>query len=60
MYRIAVNQCYDEMRRARRRRVPDFSELNLDEAEHIENLIKQDTFRETSAEERKDLQGPAL
>jgi RNA polymerase sigma-70 factor (ECF subfamily) len=55
MYRIAVNQCYDEMRRNRRRRSLTFSELNLDEAENIENLIKQDAVQETSAEERKDL-----
>ena len=55
VYRIAVNQCYDEMRRMRRRRSITFSELNLQESENIENLLKQEAVPETSDEERKEL-----
>ncbi len=55
VYRIAINQCYDELRRTRRRRSITFSELNLEETENIENLLKQDEVQETSAEERKEL-----
>jgi RNA polymerase sigma-70 factor (ECF subfamily) len=55
VYRIAINQCYDELRRARRRRSITFSELNLEETENIENLLKQEAVQETSAEERKEL-----
>ncbi len=56
LYRITINQCYDELRRARRRRALTFSELNLDEAEHIENLIRYDEVQEASPEESKELQ----
>ena len=42
LYRIAINQCYDELRRIRRRRVHSFSELSIEEAAHIEKLISQD------------------
>jgi RNA polymerase sigma-70 factor, ECF subfamily len=55
VYRIAVNQCYDEMRRARRHRSITFTELNLQEAENIENLLKQEQVQETPVEERKEL-----
>ncbi len=53
IYRIAVNQCYDELRRTRRRRSLTFSELNLQEAETIENLIKQDPIEIPDHEDRK-------
>jgi RNA polymerase sigma-70 factor (ECF subfamily) len=55
VYRIAVNQCYDEMRRARRHRFITFSDLNLQETENIENLLKHEEVQETPAEERKEL-----
>jgi RNA polymerase sigma-70 factor (ECF subfamily) len=42
LYRIAINQCYDELRRLRRRRVHSFSELSIEDAAHIEKLISQD------------------
>jgi len=42
LYRIAINQCYDELRRIRRRRVHSFSELSIEETAHIEKLISQD------------------
>lgn len=54
VYRIAVNQCYDEMRRARRRRSITFSELNLQESENIENLLKQEAVQTTPVEESKE------
>jgi DNA-directed RNA polymerase specialized sigma24 family protein len=41
LYRIAVNQCYDELRRIRRQRTHTFTELNLDETGSIENLLRQ-------------------
>jgi RNA polymerase sigma-70 factor (ECF subfamily) len=56
IYRIAVNQCYDEMRRARRRSLT-FSELNLQDSENIENLIRQEEIPQTPAEEREELHG---
>ena len=42
LYRIAINQCYDELRRIRRRRVHSFSELSIEDAARIEKLISQD------------------
>jgi len=42
LYRIAINQCYDELRRIRRRRVHSFSELSIEDAAYIEKLISQD------------------
>ena len=42
LYRIAINQCYDELRRIRRRRVHSFSELSIEDADRIEKLISQD------------------
>jgi len=38
LYRIAINQCYDELRRARRRRLLTFSELSLEDADAIAAL----------------------
>lgn len=55
LYRIAVNQCYDELRRARRRRVLTFSELNLEAVESIENLMHQTKISAPSPESRREL-----
>jgi RNA polymerase sigma-70 factor, ECF subfamily len=55
VYRIAVNQCYDELRRSRRRHLITFSELNLQESENIENLLKQEEAAEPDPEDRKKL-----
>lgn len=41
LYRIAINQCYDELRRIRRQKTHTFSELSLEETSSIENLISQ-------------------
>ncbi|MDR1727916.1 MAG: sigma-70 family RNA polymerase sigma factor [Acidobacteriota bacterium] len=41
LYRIAINQCYDELRRIKRQRIHSFSELSIEEADHIEKLINQ-------------------
>ena len=55
VYRIAVNQCYDELRRARRRRSLAFSELNLQDSESIERLIRQEDLTEVPVEERQEM-----
>jgi RNA polymerase sigma-70 factor (ECF subfamily) len=55
LYRIAINQCYDELRRARRRKVHTFTELSLDETESIEKLINQHEAPAESVEDRQEL-----
>ncbi len=55
VYRIAINQCYDELRRVRRRRSISFSELNLEETENIENLLQREGGKEPAEDDRKDL-----
>jgi len=39
LYRIAINQCYDELRHIKRRKTYTFSELNLEDAASIEKVI---------------------
>lgn len=56
LYRIAVNQCYDELRRQRRRRVHTFTELSLDDAERIEKLMSQHEIAPQSQDEQRELQ----
>jgi RNA polymerase sigma-70 factor (ECF subfamily) len=55
LYRIAVNQCYDELRRQRRRKSLTFSELNVEDIRSIENLLRNDEPPEHAAEDRRDL-----
>lgn len=55
LYRIAINQCYDELRRTRRRKVHTFTELSLEETESIEKLINQHEVPPESQEDRKEL-----
>jgi len=55
LYRIAVNQCYDELRRARRRKVHTFTELNLEEIDSIEKLMNKDEIAPGDGEERQEL-----
>jgi RNA polymerase sigma-70 factor (ECF subfamily) len=55
LYRIAINQCYDELRRARRRKVHTFTELSLEETESIEKLINQRELVPETPEDRRDL-----
>ncbi len=40
--RIAVNQCYDELRKARRRRTLTFTELNLQDSRIVEDLLREE------------------
>ena len=55
LYRIAVNQCYDELRRMRRLKVRTFSELSMEETNSIENLISQPETSLASDEERRGM-----
>jgi RNA polymerase sigma-70 factor (ECF subfamily) len=55
LYRIAVNQCYDELRRTRRMKVHTFSELSSEETNNIENLISQNEVSPTSDEDRREM-----
>jgi len=55
LYRIAVNQCYDELRRMRRAKVRTFSELSTEETNSIENLISQPEVSISSDEERREM-----
>lgn len=41
LYRIAINQCYDDLRRAKRRKVLTFTELSLDDTDRMERLLSQ-------------------
>ncbi len=54
LYRIAINQCYDELRRTRRSRVHTFTELSLEETESVEKLINQREVVD-SPQERQEL-----
>lgn len=55
LYRIAINQCYDELRRAKRQKVRTFSELSIDETGSIEKLISQNEIPAASDENRQEL-----
>lgn len=55
LYRIAVNQCYDELRRIRRLRTRTFSELSTEETNNVENLISQHDVSPSSDEDRKEM-----
>ena len=55
LYRIAINQCYDELRRIRRRRVHSFSELSIEDAAYIEKLISQDKPPLETEEKEKEM-----
>lgn len=56
LYRIAVNQSYDELRRLRRRKVLTFTELSLDETDRIEALMSKNAITPSSPEETRELQ----
>lgn len=63
LYRIAVNQCYDELRHKRRRRTYTFSELNLEDSRSIEKLVgpSEDATRaDEAAAETRALLGKML
>jgi RNA polymerase sigma-70 factor, ECF subfamily len=55
LYRIAINQCYDELRRLRRSRIATFTELSLEETDSIEKLMNQNELQQPPIEERQDL-----
>ena len=57
LYRIALNQCYDELRRIRRQKIHTFSELSLEDVSSIENLISQSEVSPVPDEERQELHG---
>jgi RNA polymerase sigma-70 factor, ECF subfamily len=56
LYRIAINQCYDELRRIRRMKIRTFSELSSEETNNIENLISQQEFAPAADDDRKEMQ----
>ncbi len=55
LYRIAINQCYDELRKARRKIIHTFSELSLEDASSVEKLITQNEARADSGDNREEL-----
>ncbi len=55
LYRIAVNQCYDELRRLRRRKIFTFTDLSLDDNDAIEHLLNRGVITQPPAEEREEL-----
>jgi RNA polymerase sigma-70 factor, ECF subfamily len=57
LYRIAVNQCYDELRRARRRKFISFTELNLEDSDAIDHLLSRNEISPAPPEEREELHG---
>jgi RNA polymerase sigma-70 factor (ECF subfamily) len=56
LYRIAINQCYDELRRIRRQKTHTFSELSLEDTGSIENLLSQNEIPVLQEEDRKEMQ----
>ena len=55
LYRIAINQCYDELRRIRRQKTHTFSELSAHETHSIENLISQNETPVIPDEDRQEM-----
>jgi RNA polymerase sigma-70 factor (ECF subfamily) len=60
LYRIACNQCHDELRQMRRNRVLTFTELRIEETERIERLISQPEAPAPSGEEPKEIHSVLL
>jgi len=54
-YRIAKNQCYDELRRLRRQKVRTFTELNLEDTDRIEALVSQNEIPPSSPQDSKEI-----
>lgn len=55
LYRIAVNQCYDELRRARRHKLITFTELSLEDGDAIEKLMNQPERPVENPAEKKEM-----
>ena len=60
LYRIAVNQCYDELRRRKRRKWMTFSEMNLDDTEAIDAVVSKPELQPHDSGERTHLHGLLL
>ncbi len=55
LYRITINQCYDELRRARRRKYKTFTELSLEETDAIEKLMNQNEPPPAAQEDNREM-----
>ena len=55
LYRISINQCYDELRHLRRGKTYTFSELSLEDNESIERLIARSEDASDAEESRSDM-----
>jgi RNA polymerase sigma-70 factor (ECF subfamily) len=55
LYRIAINQCYDELRRIKRHKIHTFTELSLDDSESIEKLVAQNDPAPAASGDRQQL-----
>lgn len=55
LYRISINQCYDELRHLRRRKTYTFSEMSLEDNESIEKLIAKRENTPNREEIRSDM-----
>ena len=56
LYRIAINQCYDELRKARRRKIHTFSELSLEDVNSLEKIILHNEPAPHADENRRNLE----
>jgi RNA polymerase sigma-70 factor, ECF subfamily len=56
LYRIAINQCYDELRHIRRQKLRTFSDLSLEETGKVEKLINKNEALPDSDEDRQEMQ----
>jgi RNA polymerase sigma-70 factor (ECF subfamily) len=55
LYRIAINQCYDELRRIRRQKIHTFSDLSLEETTSLEKLVSQNVPPPDADENRQEM-----
>jgi len=55
LYRIAVNQCHDEMRRIRRNRLHTFTDLALEDTERIDRLVSQPAASAPAADDPQEM-----
>ncbi|MBN2321228.1 MAG: RNA polymerase sigma factor [Acidobacteria bacterium] len=56
LYRIAINQCYDELRHIRRRKTYTFSELNLEDSASIEKILRSNEPAGQFDQDRSEMQ----
>ena len=54
LFRITINQCYDELRKIRRQKLHLFSELSSEETQSLENLINRNALSQASDKVRED------